>query len=54
MCIRIYIFCFTQNPRKQKAKDVNENRKTKETKEKKEKENVVVVNNNCRKSNKIR
>ena len=35
---------------KQKAKKTKENRKTKETKEERQKENVVAVNNICRRS----
>ena len=62
MCIRINIFCFKQtknkkikkNTEKQKAKETKENRKAKETNEEREKENVVVVNNICGKSNRIR
>ena len=39
--------------RKQTAKETKEYRKTKETQEEEEKENVVVLNNICRKSNGI-
>ena len=60
MCIRICIFCFKETKKKkkttekQKAKETRENRKAKETNEEREKKNVVVVNNICGKSNRIR
>ena len=59
-CVSEYVFFVSKKQKKkkttekQKTKETRENRKAKETNEEREKKNVVVVNNICGKSNRIR